>query len=117
VAAFCGSCGCLSLSSRSVLNTLCLSTACLRPLPLPCPQEYYITFPTYYAHNLLLGTLRMDIGDKTHIICTKSGLRADIEFTQVCPIQYSIQYTTGQHIHSTALSFPWAASRMYAVGP
>jgi len=46
-------------------------------------EEYYITFPTYYAHNLLLGTLRTDIGDASHIICTKTGLRADIDFAQL----------------------------------
>lgn len=46
-------------------------------------QMYYITFPTYYAHNLLIGTLRMDIGDATHIICEKSNLRADVTFNQM----------------------------------
>lgn len=46
-------------------------------------QEYYITFPTYYAHNLLFGTLRTDIGDTAHFICTKTGLRADIDFCQL----------------------------------
>ena len=48
-----------------------------------CLQEYVITFPTYYAHNLLIGTLRMDIGDPAHIVCAKSALRADITFNQM----------------------------------
>lgn len=42
-----------------------------------------MTFPTYYAHNLLIGTLRMDIGDTARVICVKTGLRADIEFCQM----------------------------------
>lgn len=46
-------------------------------------EMYYITFPTYYAHNLLIGTLRMDIGDATHVICEKTGLRADVTFNQL----------------------------------
>lgn len=41
-----------------------------------------MTFPTYYAHNLLLGQLRMEVGDTAHIVCKKSGFRADIEFHQ-----------------------------------
>jgi hypothetical protein len=41
-----------------------------------------ITFPTYYAHNLLIGTLRMEIGDSAHIVCKATGLRADIDFHQ-----------------------------------
>lgn len=45
-------------------------------------EEYYITFPTYYAHNLLIGTLRMEVGDTAHIVCAKTGLRADIDFQQ-----------------------------------
>ena len=53
------------------------------PSPRPAAQEYYITFPTYYAHNLLIGTLRTDIGDTAHIICSKTGLRADIDFLQM----------------------------------
>ncbi|RYG51827.1 hypothetical protein EON67_02570 [archaeon] len=47
-----------------------------------CVQEYYLTFPTYYAHGLLVGTLRMEIGDSLHIVCKKTGLRADIDFHQ-----------------------------------
>lgn len=45
-------------------------------------EEYYITFPTYYAHNLILGTLRMEIGDTAHIVCRKTNLRCDIHFQQ-----------------------------------
>ena len=41
-----------------------------------------ITFPTYYAHNLLIGTLRMEVGDVGHIVCTKTNLRAVVEFQQ-----------------------------------
>jgi len=36
--------------------------------------------PTYYAHGLLFGTLRTEIGDKTAILCEKSGYRADFNF-------------------------------------
>lgn len=45
-------------------------------------EEYYMTFPTYYAHNLLIGQLRMEVGDTAHIVCKKTGLRADIDFHQ-----------------------------------
>eukprot|EP00158_Paraphelidium_tribonemae_P000233 Partr_v1_DN20168_c0_g2_i1_m32647 putative Oxysterol-binding protein len=59
-----------------------LDGACVLKLTNRGPETYYITFPTYYAHNLLLGTLRMEVGDVGHIVCEATGLRADIEFTQ-----------------------------------
>lgn len=69
---------------RSPTATTLLRARCPR---IPCAraraQEYYITFPTYYAHNLLIGTLRTDIGDTAHIVCLKTGLRADIDFLQL----------------------------------
>jgi len=46
-------------------------------------ETYHMTFPTYYAHNLLVGTLRMEMGDTVHIVCEKTGLRADIDFHQL----------------------------------
>lgn len=55
-----------------------VTAVCMRA----CVQEYYLTFPTYYAHGLLVGTLRMEIGDSLHIVCKKTGLRADIDFHQ-----------------------------------
>ena len=56
--------------------------ACVLRLTNRGDEAYYITFPTYFAHNLLLGTLRMEVGDVGHIVCEATGLRADIEFTQ-----------------------------------
>jgi len=52
-------------------------------------EKYQITFPTYLAHNLLIGKLRSDIGDVSHIICTDTGLRADIEFQQMCVLVFA----------------------------
>jgi hypothetical protein len=63
---------------------------------LPCPphthpvltltnldEEYWISFPSVYAHNLLLGALRMEVGDTGVIVCKKTGLRAEIAFNQI----------------------------------
>ncbi len=30
-------------------------------------EEYFLTLPTFFAHNLILGTLRMEIGDSASI--------------------------------------------------
>ena len=46
-------------------------------------EEYWISFPTFYAHNLLLGTLRMEVGDTGVVVCRKTGLRAEISFNQL----------------------------------
>ncbi len=43
-------------------------------------EEYVMTFPTYYACGLFIGKLRMEIGDKTKIVCKKTGLSAEFEF-------------------------------------
>lgn len=45
-------------------------------------ELYHVTFPNYYAHNLLMGTIRTEVGDKSVVICEKSGLRADLEWHQ-----------------------------------
>ncbi len=52
------------------------------PPPLhhsPSPQ-YFLTFPSVYAHSLLIGTLRMEMGDTAHIVCPKTGYSAEIDF-------------------------------------
>ena len=46
-------------------------------------EEYHMTLPTFYAHNLIVGTMRMEIGDSCSIACAKTGLRADIDFLQM----------------------------------
>lgn len=63
-------------TTKSILEGACLLTLENRD------ELYYITFPTYYAHNLLMGQLRMEMGDTAHIVCVKTGLRTDIEFQQ-----------------------------------
>lgn len=63
-------------TTKSILDGACQLTLTNRG------EVYHITFPTYYALNLLLGTLRMEMGDVGHIVCEKTGLRADVEFTQ-----------------------------------
>jgi len=45
-------------------------------------EEYFITLPSFFAHGLLLGTLRMEIGGDATIVCEKTGHRADIKFKQ-----------------------------------
>ncbi len=45
-------------------------------------EEYWISFPAFYAHNLAIGTLRMEVGDKATVVCQKTGLRAEIDFQQ-----------------------------------
>lgn len=59
-----------------------LEGACVLTLGNRGGEQYWFTFPTYYAHGLLMGTLRMEIGDTVHIVCEKTGLRADIDFLQ-----------------------------------
>lgn len=59
-----------------------LDGACVLTLGGRGGETYHMTFPTYYAHGLLMGTLRMEIGDTVHIVCEKTGLRADIDFLQ-----------------------------------
>ncbi len=44
--------------------------------------QYFLTFPSVYAHSLLIGTLRMEMGDFAEIVCTKTGYSAQIEFHQ-----------------------------------
>ncbi len=63
-------------TTKSILDGACVLTL------TNLGEEYYITFPTYYAHNLLIGTLRMEIGDTAHVVCRKTGLRCDINFLQ-----------------------------------
>ena len=46
-------------------------------------EEYWISFPTFYAHNLLLGQLRMEVGDQGVVLCKKTGLRAEVNFQQI----------------------------------
>lgn len=46
-------------------------------------EDYWISFPAFYAHNLLLGSLRMEVGDVGHIVCKKTGLRVEITFQQM----------------------------------
>ena len=46
-------------------------------------EEYWITFPTFFAHNLLIGRLRMEVGDTARIVCSKTGLSATLVFNQV----------------------------------
>jgi hypothetical protein len=44
---------------RSILEGACVLTL------TNLGEEYWITFPTYYAHNLLIGSLRMEVCDGT----------------------------------------------------
>ena len=46
-------------------------------------EEYWLTFPTFYANNLLIGTLRMEIGGTAHVVCRATGLRAEVAFNQL----------------------------------
>lgn len=64
-------------TTKSILDGGCLLTL------TNLAEEYFITFPTYFAHNLLIGTARMEVGDTAHIVCRKTGLRADVEFQQM----------------------------------
>lgn len=45
-------------------------------------EDYFLTMPSFFAHGLLVGTLRMEIGGTAHIICEKTGLRTEINFKQ-----------------------------------
>jgi len=63
-------------TTKSILDGGCLVTL------TNIAEDYFLTLPTFFAHNLLLGKLRMEIGDSTAIICVKTGLRCDIHFHQ-----------------------------------
>jgi oxysterol-binding protein-related protein 8 len=63
-------------TTKSILDGGCLVTL------TNISEDYFLTLPTFFAHNLLLGKLRMEIGDSTAIICVKTGLRCDINFHQ-----------------------------------
>ena len=67
-------------TTKSILEGSCVLT--LTNLGGPAGETYWITFPTYYAHNLVMGTMRMEMGDMAHVACEATGLRADIEFHQ-----------------------------------
>lgn len=58
-----------------LLLLLHFSSLCLSP-------QYRVTLPTFYANGLLFGTLRMEIGDTSTIICEKTGLMAELNFHQ-----------------------------------
>jgi len=45
-------------------------------------ELYHVTFPNYFAHNLLMGTIRTEVGGESVVVCEKSGLRADLEWHQ-----------------------------------
>ena len=45
-------------------------------------EEYYLTFPTFHAHNLLMGKLRTEVGGEAKIVCRKTGLEAAFTFHQ-----------------------------------
>lgn len=45
-------------------------------------EEYFMTMPDFYANGLLIGTLRMEIGGVSQIVCAKTGYSASIEFKQ-----------------------------------
>jgi hypothetical protein len=59
-------------------------------------EEYWITFPTFYAHNLLLGKLRMEVGDAARIVCSKTGLSATLNFNQIG------MFTSADVLHSVS---------------
>jgi hypothetical protein len=42
--------------------------------------QYFLTFPSVYAHSLLIGTLRMEMGDSAHIVCPKTGFGVVLTF-------------------------------------
>ncbi len=46
-------------------------------------EEYYITLPTFFTHNLLIGTMRMEVGDTARIVCRATGLTATVDFNQL----------------------------------
>ena len=61
-----------------------------RPSPSPAvlrltnlDEEYYITFPTFNCHNLLIGTMRLEVGDSARIVCKRTGLSATLDFHQL----------------------------------
>lgn len=60
---------------------------------LPYDEVYFITFPTYNAHGLLMGTLRTEVGGEAFIVCEKSGLRANLTFHQ-------LPFFGGSHQHN-----------------
>lgn len=45
-------------------------------------ETYRVKMPSYYAHGLLIGTLRTEIGDTGAIYCPQTGFRVDITFHQ-----------------------------------
>ena len=85
-------------TTKSILDGGCLLTL------TNLGEEYFMTLPTYFAHNLLIGTLRMEVGDSTHIICVKSGLRCDVDFHQRS--MFSSERLTGVEVRALAESHP-----------
>lgn len=49
-----------------------------------------MSFPNFYVHGLFLGTLRMELGDESDIICPETNLRAHFEWLQKVSFLLSI---------------------------
>lgn len=43
-------------------------------------ESYELTQPNVYVRNVLVGSLRMEMGDRARVICKETGLEAEIEF-------------------------------------
>lgn len=43
-------------------------------------ETYELTQPNIYARNVLVGSLKMEMGDHARVTCKKLGLSADVEF-------------------------------------
>ena len=81
----------LNREAAMVRRVACCVLVAKRPtdtlLLVVCPgcrllllRQYFLTFPSVYAHSLLIGTLRMEMGDAARIVCPKTGFSAEIDF-------------------------------------
>lgn len=44
------------------------------------PEQYELTQPNIYARNVLVGSLKLEMGDKAHVRCPQTGLECIVEF-------------------------------------
>lgn len=68
-------------------------------------SQYHITFPTFNAHNLLMGTLRTEIGGECCIVCAETNCRANFTFHQK-PFwggEDKINYVTVDVLHGSSV--------------
>lgn len=63
------------------------------------PETYTLTQPNIYARNVIVGSLKLEIGDKAKVICADTGMECVIEFKMKGYISGTYHEVKGSIMH------------------